>query len=386
MTNDDSLDSWGDQWELSPGVTYLNHGSFGPPPKPVQVARQSWQERLYCQPMDFFMRQYEEAWFSSRDCLAGFVGADERNLVFAENATAAMNVVADSFPLRSGDEVVLTDHEYGAVFRIWERATRRAGAARPCIARLPLPIESADQVVEAIFAATSDRTRLVIVSHITSATAITLPVQRIVAEAKRRGIAVCIDGPHVPAQLALDLEQLECDYYCASCHKWLCAPFGSGFLYVAPQHHSQIQPPLLSWGRLPQNSVKVWSDEFIWSGTRDSTAYLAVPAAIEFMREIGLDRFRERTHHLAKYARARLVELTGQKPIVPDSSQWYGSMAQVPLPPGDAAALQRRLWSDNGIEVPIITWNDRRWIRVSCHMYNTREDIDLLVHALNGLL
>lgn len=386
MTHDDGQNSWGDEWELSPDVTYLNHGSFGPPPKPVQVARRSWQDRLYRQPMDFFMRQYEEAWFSSRRCLAEFVGTDERNLVFVENATAAMNVVANSFPLRPGDEVLLTDHEYGAVVRIWKRATDRAGAAKPRIARLPLPIESADRVLDAIFSAVSDRTRLLVVSHITSPTAVTLPVRRIVAEANRRGVAVCIDGPHVPAQLPLDLDRLECDFYCASCHKWLCAPFGSGFLHVAPQHHSQIQPPLLSWGRLPQNSVKAWSDEFIWSGTRDPTAYLAVPAAIGFLRKIGLEMFRERTHELAKYTRAQLVELTGNEPIVPNSSEWYGSMAQVPLPHGDAATLQGRLWSEYGIEVPIITWNDRSWIRVSCHLYNTREDIDLLVDALSRLL
>lgn len=386
MTRDDDLELWNEQWDLSPGVTYLNHGSFGPPPKPVQTARRVWQDRLYRQPMDFFMRKYEEAWFQSRRSLAEFVGADERNLAFVENATAAMNVVADSFPLRPGDEVVLTDHEYGAVRRIWARAAKRAGAAEPRVARLPLPIESTDQVLDAIFAATTDRTRLLVVSHITSPTAITLPVQQIVAQAHSRGIAVCLDGPHVPAQLPLDLESLECDFYCASCHKWLCAPFGSGFLYVAPQYDGQIQPPLLSWGRLPENSVQTWSDEFIWSGTRDPTAYLTVPAAIAFLRDVGLERFRDRTHQLAKYARHRLVDLTGNEPIVTDSSEWYGSMAQVPLPSGDAAMLQRQLWTEHAIEVPIITWDDRRWIRVSCHLYNTHKDIDLLVDALRRLL
>ena len=386
MTRDDDLELWNEQWDLSPGVTYLNHGSFGPPPKPVQTARRVWQDRLYRQPMDFFMRKYEEAWFQSRRSLAEFVGADERNLAFVENATAAMNVVADSFPLRPGDEVVLTDHEYGAVRRIWARAAKRAGAAEPRVARLPLPIESTDQVLDAIFAATTDRTRLLVVSHITSPTAITLPVQQIVAQAHSRGIAVCLDGPHVPAQLPLDLEGLQCDFYCASCHKWLCAPFGSGFLYVAPQYDGQIQPPLLSWGRLPENSVQTWSDEFIWSGTRDPTAYLTVPAAIAFLRDVGLERFRDRTHQLAKYARHRLVDLTGNEPIVTDSSEWYGSMAQVPLPSGDAAMLQRQLWTEHAIEVPIITWDDRRWIRVSCHLYNTHKDIDLLVDALRRLL
>ena len=148
-------------------------------------------------------------------------------------------------------------------------------------ARQAQRIEAADQVVEAIFAAATERTRLLVVSHITSPTAITLPVEPIVAEAKRRGMLVCVDGPHAVAQLPLDLERLACDFYCASCHKWLSAPFGSGFLYVAPQHHALIRTPILSWGRLPPTRLDAWSDEFIWSGTRDPSPYLAIPAAIE---------------------------------------------------------------------------------------------------------
>lgn len=386
ITESDASQSWRAHWDLSPGVAYLNHGSFGPPPGPVTAARWDWQEKLYRQPMDFFMRKYEDAWSYARRRLADFVGSDERNLVFVENATAAMNVVAESLHLEAGDEVVLTDHEYGAVTRIWQRAAQRAGASEPRIARLPLPIESADQVVDAIIAETNGRTRLLVVSHITSPTAITLPVAQIVEEARHRGIRVCVDGPHALAQLPLDLDGLGCDFYCASCHKWLSAPFGSGFLYVAPVHHEQIQPPLLSWGRLLPNSVDAWSDEFIWSGTRDPSAYLSVPAAIEFLQRVGEAEFREVTHGLAQYARERLVDLVGDDPIVPDSSLWYGSMAQVPLPPGDAVELQSKLWSEYAIEVPIVQWHDRRWIRVSCHLYNRREDIDLLVEALGRLL
>jgi len=373
---------WRSQWNLAPGVTYLNHGSFGPPPRPVQAARRAWQEQMDAQPMDFFFRRLEPAWFESRRRLAGLLGADERNLVFAENATAAMNVLAHSLPLRPGDEVLLTDHEYGAVQRIWRRAAEAVDGAAMRTAKLPLPIEAADQVVEAIFAAATERTRLLVVSHITSPTAITLPVEPIVAEAKRRGILVCVDGPHAVAQLPLDLERLGCDFYCASCHKWLSAPFGSGFLYVAPQHHALIRTPLLSWGRLPPGRLETWSDEFIWYGTRDYSPYLAIPAAIDFLEQVGWDRFRQHTHALAQYARQRLVEPTGQAPIVPDSPDWYGCMAHVPLPPGDAAALQQRLWTEDGIEVPIISWSDRRWIRVSCHLYNTREEIDRLVEAV----
>ncbi len=377
---------WQSQWNLAAGVTYLNHGSFGPPPRPVQVAQRAWRERLDAQPMDFFVRQYEPAWFESRRRLGELIGAEEGNLVFVENATAAMNVVAHSPILRPGDEVLLTDHEYGAVQRIWRRAVDQIPGASLRIVQLPMPIESAEQVVDAICAGFGERTRLLVVSQITSATAVTLPVESIVVEARRRGILVCIDGPHAVAQLPLNLERLGSDFYCASCHKWLSAPFGSGFLYVAPQHQDEIRTPQLSWGRLPPGPLQRWDDEFLWTGTRDPSAYFALPAAIDFLAQVGWDRFRRHTHALARDARRRLVELTGQSPLAPDSPDWYGSMAQVPLPDGEAAPLQQRLWEEYRIEAPIVAWNDRRWIRVSCHLYNTREQITYLIDALRHCL
>lgn len=372
---------WRSQWDLRPGVTYLNHGSFGPPPRPVQAVRQRWQIELDRNPMDFFVRQYEAAWFAARRTLGTFVGSDERNLVFVDNATSAMNVVANSVPLAAGDEVLLNDHEYGAVLRIWQRAAQSAGATVR-IARLPFPVESAEQVVDALFAAVTPRTRLLVVSHITSPTAITLPADRICAEARRRGLAVAVDGPHAVAQLPLHLDQLGCDFYCASCHKWLSAPFGSGFLYVAEKHHAAVRPPQLSWGRLLPRRVEQWTDEFIWTGTGDPAAYLAVPAAIEFLQAVGLDAFRVRIHALASYARRQLTELFGRPGCIPDSPDWYGGMAHVPLPPQTPTDLQDQLWQRFGIEVPIVTWDERCWIRVSCHLYNCAADIDLLIRAL----
>lgn len=374
------------QWSLRPGVTYLNHGSFGPPPQPVLNARHQWQQALDSQPMDFYVRQHEPAWRAARQALATFIGADAANLAFVENATSAMNVVAQSFPLAPGDEVLLNDHEYGAVLRIWKRAAQLAGASEPRVVRLPMPVESAEQLSDALFAAVTPRTRLLVVSHITSPTAITLPVARICAEARRRGIAVCIDGPHAVAQLPLELERLGCDFYCASCHKWLSAPFGSGFLYVAPSHHRAVRPPMLSWGRLLPHLPEAWADEFIWSGTRDSSPYLAIPAAIEFLQAIGLEAVRQRLHALAGYARQRLLDLLGQPTLVPDSPEWYVGMAHVGLPEQTPADLQQQLWEQYQIEVPIITWDERRWIRVSCHLYNRQADVDYLLHALGRIL
>jgi isopenicillin-N epimerase len=390
------------RWQIRSDTIYLNHGSFGPPPDAVRRARRQWIDRLDEQPIDFFIRHFERELIAARDRLAEFVGTGGGNLIFVENATAGMNVVAASFPLEPGDEVLATDHEYGAVLRIWERACREAGAGLKMV-ELPLPFSSAEETIAAIFAEATERTRLLIVSHITSPTAVTLPVERICGEARRREIATAIDGPHAVAQLPLAIDRLGCDFYAASCHKWLSAPFGSGFLYVAPPHQRLVRPPELSWGRIHPTPIETWSDEFVWTGTRDPSAFLAIPAAIEFLEEVGLEAFRARTHWLAQYARRRLVELTGLEPIVPDDPAWYGAMAHVPLPPrrisagADAAAraaighpvanlLQHALWSECGIEVPVVEFRDRRYIRVSCHLYNDTKQIDRLVTGLTQLL
>ena len=380
------------EWNLHPNTIYLNHGSFGLPPKRVREARQHWQDVMDSQPMDFFVRKFEPAWRAARDRLASFVGADSGNLIFVENATVGMNIVADSFTLSSGDEVLLTDHEYGAVQRIWRRACERASATAR-IVELPLPFRSAAETVDAIFAAATDRTRLIAVSHITSPTAVILPVAEICHRARQRGIAVAIDGPHAVAQLPVDIAQLDCDFYTASCHKWLSASFGSGFLHVHPRWHATIRPHVLSWGRLPPGTRDSWSDEFVWSGTRNPAAYLSIPAAIDFLEEVGLDAFRRRTHWLAQYARQRISDLTQLEPITSDDSSWYGSMAHVPLSPtatNETCAvsnpLQNTIWHRLGIEVPIVDFRGRRYIRVSCHLYNDSSQIDRLVLALKELL
>ncbi len=391
-TNDADWQSLKAEWSLRPGTTYLNHGSFGPPPRPVRETRQQWQDAIDSQPMDFFVRQLEPAWRAARDRLAAFVGANSSDLIFAENATVGMNIVADSFPLAAGDEVLLTDHEYGAVRRMWERACEKVGAIVR-IVELPLPFRTAQETTEAILAAATNRTCLIVISHITSPTAVILPVAEICHQARKRSIAVAIDGPHAIAQVPLDITELDCDFYAASCHKWLCGPFGSGFLHVATRQQQNIRPPVLSWGRLPPAKIDSWSDEFVWSGTRNPVAYLAIPAAIEFLENIGLDAFRARTHWLAQYSRRKLSDAFQLDPIVPDDAAWFGSMAHVPLSLTTtnetcavANPLQHTIWQKLGIEVPIVDFRGYRYIRVSCHLYNDMEQIDRLVTGLKHLL
>ena len=381
---------WKEQWKLKAGVDYLNHGSFGPPPNSVAIRREELRRELDAQPMEMLVQRLEPAWFEARDRIADLVNAAPDNLALVENATYAMNVVADSFPLKSGDEVLLTNHEYGAVNRIWDRACRRTGGALRIV-----DIESnhdatpwirdPHEVVQRLMDAVSTNTRLLVISHITSPTALILPVELITAAAHERGVAVCIDGPHAIAQLPLDLEAMGCDFYCASCHKWLCAPFGTGFVYAAPQWHAGMEPPLLSWGRIEPESPQNWVDELLWSGTRDVAGYMALPTAIDFLNEVGFEAFRTRTHWLAQFAAKQLESVYGGAALAEPFDQWYGSMAHWPLPDGPALPLQIELRTKYGIEAPIVEFANRRWVRVSCHLYNDCEQISRLVEALAKL-
>ena len=244
-------------WSIADGVTYLNHGSFGPPPRIVQDVRNEWTRRLNSNPMDFYLRQFDKALQNAAHRLGQLVGASDRDLVFVDNATVAMNVVAQSLPLGPGDEVLLNDHEYGAVFRIWRVACQRTGAkvVSPTLGRssqqgeISCRFENRSDVCQPILAAITPQTKLIVISHITSPTAIIFPVEEVCKAARQRGIPVCIDGPHAIAMHDVNLRALDCDFYCASLHKWLSAPFGSGFLYVHRNWHQKLTPHLTSWGR-----------------------------------------------------------------------------------------------------------------------------------------
>ncbi len=372
-----------EMWDIRHDTVYLNHGSFGPAPNTVRQYRRQMIDRLNQQPMDFYVRQLEPLLTAAKRQTSEFVGTAPENLVFVENATYGVNVVAESFPLRAGDEILLNNHEYGAVQRIWDRAAQRVGA-KTIVATLPNPIESADQVVDALLAHVTPATRLAIISHITSPTALIMPVQQLCRAFLELGIAVCIDGPHAPAQIDLNIDSIGCDFYAASCHKWLCATLGTGFCYADPKWHDQMQPVLKSWGRLLPALPQTWAEEFIWPGTRDPSGYLTIPVAIDTMNEIGWNRFRTRCYAMAEYASQSLVELTRQPLLAP--RDWYGCMAHVPLPIGNYDDLQQYLWNRHRIEVPIIQFDSSWFVRVSCHVYNRRGQIDLLIEALSRYL
>ena len=386
VANDAHWRDFSHQWLIRTDTTYLNHGSFGPPPQPVRQARRKWIDALDCQPMDFYVRELEPLIQNAKSALADFIGIGSQNLVFVENATYGMNIVADSFELNAGDNVLLNNHEYGAVHRIWNRACQRS-SAHVVSAQLPDKFESKQQIVDCLLSSADENTRLVVISHITSPTAIVMPIEEICAAFRERDIAVAVDGPHAPAQIDLNIGKLGCDFYTASCHKWLSASLGSGFLFVAPKWQAQIQPPLKSWGRLLPAIPEKWDEEFTWSGTRDPSAYLSTATAIDYMtNQVGLDNFQQRTRFLATRAEQMLTEEFGTQTIANRNDGWYASMAHVPLPAGDFSSLQNDLWNEYKIEVPIIHFEEKWFIRVSCHLYNSLKQLETLKFAVRKFL
>lgn len=385
--------AWRSAWSLPPDVTFLNHGSFGLVPYDVQAARDTWQRRLYANPVNFYVREMDVALLKAAERLGQFVGAAARDLVFVDNATVAMNIVAHSVPLQPGDEVLLTNHEYGAVRRIWQKRCDRSGA-KLVIQNLPQPLESTAALLDQLFAAVTEKTKLLVFSQISSPTAVILPAAEICRRAGELRVPVCIDGPHAVGVLPLDIQELGCDFYCASCHKWLCAPNGSGFLYVSRKRQVELDPVIVSWGGSIAGRPPTWQDEYNWQGTRDPAACLAVPAALDFFDRIGWENFRERTHALAQLARELITDLTGLEALVPDSPEWYGPMISLPLPTqgltapghGHRDPLQDYLWDEHRIEVPITWWHGQRLVRVSCHLYTTTDDIERLSKGLTEAL
>lgn len=375
-----------DLFLLQRDVIFLNHGSFGACPKPVFEEYQRWQLELERQPVEFLGRRLNELLEAARAPLARFVNCAPDELVYVPNATTGLNIVARSLGLEAGDEILTTDHEYGALDRTWRFLCEKNGAIYKPV-RIPLPVTTAEDFVERIWREVNSHTRVIFFSHFTSPTALIFPVQEICRRAREAGILTVIDGAHTLGQIPLDLDSLGADVYSANAHKWLCAPKGSAFLYVRRTLQGLVEPLVVSWGWRPEKPMaSKFVQEQEWQGTRDFAAYLAVPAAINFMKQYNWEGVRRECHALARYARARISELTGLEPLSPDSDEWYAQMVSLPLRPCDPEWLAQKLYAEYRIEVPIIQWNEKQFVRVSIQGYNTREDVDALVSALGALL
>jgi len=367
---------------LREGVVFLNHGSFGACPRPVFAAYQAWQRELEEEPVEFLDRRIDGLLAHARSALGRLLGADPLDLVFVPNATTAMNIVARSLPLGPGDEVLSTDHEYGAVDRMWRLVCAERGA-RLVRAEISLPVRSPHEVADRIWAYVTPRTRVLSVSHITSPTAVEFPVAELVARARGRGILTVVDGAHAPGQIPLNLADLGADFYAGNCHKWMMAPKGAGFLWARRDAQQLLKPLVISWGGESAKGPgpSPFLDDHGWQGTRDISPFLAVPDAIRFLEEHGWDSVRARCRALVEEFTAAVKEL-GLEPASAGPQPWPLQMRAYRLPPCDGRALQRRLFERWRIEVPVIAWNDRFLLRVSVQGYNTEGDLEALLGAL----
>ena len=350
---------------LDPDVVYLNHGAFGACPKPVFERYQAWQRELEREPTQFIARKLPELLEQARQALGAFVGAPADDLTFVQNAGTGVNMAARALDLQPGDEVLATNLEYGACDLTWQWLCEQTGA------------HYIRAEVGELFERRSERTRAVFLSHITSETALLLPVEEIVAKARGEDLVTIVDGAHAVAQVDLDLAALGADFYAGNCHKWLCAPKGAGFLYVRPDWQERVDATIVSWG---YGTPATFISRTEHQGTRDPAAYLAVPDAIAFQREHDV---RERCCALAREARRELCALLSTEPLAPEAQ--ILQMASVRLPEVQPD-LSQRLFDEHRIEIPTMGPQRDDLLRISIAAYTQREDVERLLDALPAAL
>jgi isopenicillin-N epimerase len=371
------------QFTLDPDLVYLNHGSFGACPRVVQAQQERLRQRLERQPVRFLYGELEGLLDEARRGLAAFIGAAPDDLAFVTNATTAVNAVLRSIALQPGDEILTTDHAYNACMNSLDWIAGRTGA-RVVVAEVPFPLEHDDQIVDAVLNAASARTRLALLDHVTSPTALVLPIRRLVAALEAAGIDVLVDGAHGPGMLPLDVAALDAAYYVGNCHKWLCSPKGAAFLVTRKDRQDGLAPPVISHGwndrRATRSRYKLLFD---WTGTCDPSPVLCVPDAIAAVGALwpgGWPAIMAKNHALAVAMRSVLLGRLGVAAPCPEPM--LGAMASIPIGPGDSVALHDRLLDRHGIEVPVFPWRGQRMVRVSAQLYNELSDSERLAQAL----
>jgi len=392
-----------DLFLLDPNVVYLNHGSFGACPQPVFEVYQDFQRQLERQPMDFLSRRSTSLMQDARSNLADYLGVLPEEIVYFPNPSTAINMVARnltnqnlpekhligglSLPLKPGDEILSTDHEYGAMNRTWRYVCKHSGV-HYIQHNIPLPLPGNRDLVDRFWEKVTPRTRVIFISHITSPTALLFPVAEICQRARQLGILTIVDGAHAIGQIPLNLKNLGADIYTGACHKWLCAPKGSAFLFIRKEIQDRFDPLVISWGYDPDpgygSGIK-FVDYNEWQGTRDLSAFLSVPTAIDFQNQYNWHTIRRRCHDLCTETRQRVNKLTGFDPICAPEN--YMQMFSARLPANvDTYEITTRLEKEYRIVALLITWNEMNLIRISLQGYNDQSDVDALLYALERIL
>ena len=385
---------------LDPDTVFLNHGSFGACPIPVLQAQSEMRALLERQPVRFFENEAGPLLLEARKAVAQLMGADHDDLAFVPNATTGVNAAINSFALGEGDEILVTDQEYNACSNVVHNVAARTGA-RAVVVKIPFPLQSDDQVADAIMDAVTPATRLALIDHITSQTGLIYPIERIVSELKSKGVETVVDGAHALGSVPVNVEAIGAAYYTTNAHKWLCAPKVSAILHVRDDMQERTRPTVISHGANAPVDPALTSRfrlEFDWPGTADITPYLATPAAIEFLSGVldgGLNAVMKHNHELALAGRDLVLDALSIEKPAPD--EMLGPMASIPLPdsqstkalgPFDLDPLKVALWNEHKIEIPVMPWpnHPHRLLRLSAQIYNTIDDYRRLADALPALL
>ena len=382
-------------WTLDPEVTFLNHGSFGACPVPVQARQAELRDELERDPVAFITERQEDLVDEARRELASQLGSAVQDLVFVSNATTGVNTVLSSLRLGSGDEVLLTDHTYNACRNALEHYALASGAVLQVVP-VDLPISDEDELVDAIMSRVTRRTRLMLIDHVTSVSALVMPLEKLVPALQSQGVMVLVDGAHAPGMLTIDLDELGADFYTGNCHKWLCAPKGAAFLHVREEHHEELAPLVISHGwNTPRPGRSRLHNLFDWTGTADFTAVACIPQALKTLGALfdgGWEELQSRNHELAIGARRELCTAMGTDEICPDSM--LGSMACITLPNAfhankfGTSGVERanqiyRVLRTRGFQVPVMESPDGAiFVRVSAQVYNRMEHYDRLASTL----
>ena len=374
-----------DQFLLNPEYRHLNHGSFGACPKPIFEDYQNWQLALERDPVDFFVNKGNVQLQKSKEALGKYINCDADNLVYTMNPTWAINIVAKSLDLKPGDEILATNAEYGALDRTWKYYCDKAGA-KYVQQEIPLPLSSKEEFIAAFWKGYSKNTKAIFISQITSMTATIFPVKEICERAKDLGLLTIVDGAHVPGHIPLDLQELKADVYTGACHKWMLTPKGCSFLYITPEFQNDFDPVLISWGfdaDVPGKSK--FLDYHQLQGTRDYSAFLTVPKAIEFLNENNWEEVSKQAKQLILDNYKDLCDLFGTEPICPVTSEFLGQICSVPVNISSESELKNTLFQKYKIEIPVFQLRDMVFMRLSAQAYVSQEDVDYLKDAIREI-
>lgn len=374
------------QFLLNPDITFLNFGSFGACPKVVFEDYQRWQLLLESEPVQYIAFDGPQRLKTAREALAKYINCSADDVVFVTNPSYAINIIAKSLQLNAGDEVLSTNLEYGALDRTWNFYCKKANAV---YVRQPitLPLVSKEQFIVDFFKGLTSKTKAIFIGQITSATGLIFPIQEICTIAKEKSLLTIVDGAHVPGHIPLDLATIQADFYTGACHKWMCTPKGSSFLYARKEVQHLLDPLIVSWGyeaAFPSNSTFI--DYHQMQGTRDFSAFLSVPTAIKFLQENNWPQVAANCRKLAHNNYQRFCNLLGTQPLCPITEEFLGQMCSVPINTNEPEKLQRLLYEKYKIEIPVMRQSDRILIRYSIQIFNTQEDLDVLFKALSEII